>query len=71
MLMGLPANVRGIVTGLSITYVKKARGTLTAECSCDVPTVTAETQFDVHAVMRDAAGDVVARAIVNWRLAPR
>jgi len=70
MLMALPASVRGIVTGLSITYLKKARGTLTAECRCEVPNVQAETSFDVHADIRDEAGDVVARATVTWRLAP-
>lgn len=71
MLMALPSTVRGIVTGLSITYLKKARGTLTAECSCEVPRVTAETQLEVHAVITDPSGDVVARATVTWRLAPR
>jgi acyl-coenzyme A thioesterase PaaI-like protein len=71
MLMALPSTVRGIVTGLSITYMKKARGTLTAECQCDVPVVASETSFDVHTDVRDASGDVVARATVTWLLAPR
>jgi uncharacterized protein (TIGR00369 family) len=71
MLMALPANVRGIVTGLSITYLKKARGTLTAECRCDVPPVNGEMPYDVHATVRDEQGDIVAQATVTWLLAPR
>lgn len=70
MTMALPANVRGIVRGLSIEYLKKARGTLTAECRCAVPGVTSETSVDVHTEIRDAAGDVVARATVTWLLRP-
>ncbi len=70
MLMSIPPTVRGIVTALTITYVKKARGTLTAECRCDVPTVTQDLPFDVHAVVRDASSDIVARATVTWRLSP-
>ena len=68
MLMALPAGVRGIVTGLSITYLKKARGTLTAECRCTVPAVHGDTSCEVQSDVRDAAGDVVARATVTWRL---
>lgn len=71
MMMSLPTNVRGIVRGISIEYVKKARGTLIAECRCTVPTVTGDTNLDVHAVIRDSAGDVVARATVTWLLSPR
>lgn len=71
MLFSLPPTVRGIVTNLSIEYLKKARGTLTAECRCEVPVVTHETSFDVHSEIRDASGDLVARATVTWRLAPK
>lgn len=68
MLTALPPGTRGIVTGLSMTYLKKARGTLTAECRCDVPEVNGQANYDVHAEIRDASGDVVARGTVNWLL---
>lgn len=70
MLMSLPAGTRGIVTSLSTTYIKKARGPLTAECRCELPPITADTTFDLHAEIRDQAGDLVATAIVTWRLSP-
>lgn len=68
MLTALPPGTRGIVTGLSMQYLKKARGTLTAECRCQVPRVEREAQYDVHADVRDESGDVVAKATVNWLL---
>ena len=71
MLVGLPATVRGIVTGLSITFLKKARGRLTAECRCPIPTVTADQTYDAEATITDVAGDVVARATAHWRLGPK
>src|SRR6185436_7086223 len=68
MLMSLPAGTRGIVTSLSTTYIKKARGRLVAECTCQLPEIVGEQSFDVHAEIRDAAGDVVAKATVTWLL---
>jgi acyl-coenzyme A thioesterase PaaI-like protein len=68
MLTALPPGTRGIVTGLSISYLKKARGTLVAECRCSVPEIQGETRYDVQADVRDSAGDVVAKATVNWLL---
>jgi uncharacterized protein (TIGR00369 family) len=71
MLTALPPGTRGIVTELTIAYLKKARGTLTAESRCEVPAITAETRYGATAEIRDAAGDVVARATVVWLLSAR
>ena len=68
MATALPAGVRGIVTGLSIEYGKKARGLLTAESRVTVPDVRGDLEHDVRAEIRDAAGDVVAAVTVRWRL---
>jgi acyl-coenzyme A thioesterase PaaI-like protein len=68
MLTALAPGIRGIVTGLEIAYLKKARGTLTAECRCEVPEVHGPQSVDVTAEIRDPAGEVVARATVHWRL---
>ena len=70
MLMSLPPGTRGIVTALSTTFIKKARGTLTAECTCELPPVLAGTRFDLHTDIRDAAGDIVAKTTVTWLLSP-
>jgi uncharacterized protein (TIGR00369 family) len=66
----LAPGVQGIVTGFSITYVKKARGRVTADCHVDVPTVTAEREQRAEVAITDARGDVVARATATWRLRP-
>jgi len=70
MTVGLPATVRAIVTHLECDYVKKARGRLEATCQCTIPVVTATVDHDIRADITDAAGDVVARITVRWRLSP-
>lgn len=70
MMSGLPATVRGIVTGLSITYHKKARGPLMATSVVQVPEVTGPTEFVVTATIHDASGEAVAEASVQWLLGP-
>lgn len=71
MLTALSPGVRSIVTHIETDFLKKARGTLTAECRATPPAaVPAPTDLVVEAVITDATGDPVARVRVRWRLAP-
>jgi acyl-coenzyme A thioesterase PaaI-like protein len=70
MLVGLAPTVRGIVTGISIEYLKKARGNLVAESIVTLPEVTTPCEHVVTASIRDPQGQVVAEAKVRWRLSP-
>lgn len=68
---GLPASARGIPISLSITYLKKARGTLVAQADVRIPDASKDAEHDFESVISDAAGEVVARATVRWRIGPR
>jgi len=70
MTAGLPADVRGIVTAIELAYHKKARGTLIAECRCDIPVVATRIEVPVTSTVRDPAGDIVVTATVRWLLSP-
>jgi len=70
VLVSLPAGVQGIVTAFSISYLKKARGLLTAECRLSGLDVTAEREYETPVTITDAQGDVVAHATARWRLRP-
>lgn len=68
LLTALPDGIRGIVIQMSMQYVKKARGTIRAVCDVVVPAVSGDMEFDVTADCLDRGGDVVATAVVRWRL---
>jgi len=72
VLVGLPPGVQGIVTGFSISYLKKARGLVTAECrvSGGGLNVTTEQEYEAPVSITDVQGDVVAHATARWRLRP-
>lgn len=73
-LTALPPRVRGIVTELATEYKKKARGTLVAECRAEVPDAFEANQpreQRVEAIIRDRAGDEVARVRATWLLSLR
>src|SRR5262249_23100486 len=66
--MTLPDNARAIPVRLSIDFVKKARGRLTAECTAPAIDASVEREHDLEAILKDASGDVVARATARWRV---
>jgi acyl-coenzyme A thioesterase PaaI-like protein len=66
----LPPDIRSILTALHVEFKKKARGTLTAECRCNVPRVTEAVDYNVTGEVRNAEGDVVAIITATWRLSP-
>lgn len=68
LMTGLPGNVRGIITNLSMDYHKKARGRLTAEATTRQPAIDADTEHEVIAEIKDESGNVVARCTARWRL---
>jgi acyl-coenzyme A thioesterase PaaI-like protein len=70
MMAGLPPTVRGIVTTLSMTYHKKARGTIRAIARVVIPVVSEDRDFDVKAECFDREGVHVATGNVRWRLGP-
>jgi acyl-coenzyme A thioesterase PaaI-like protein len=67
---GLPPTARGIPTALTITFLKKARGVLTAEARCSLPDASREADYDSQSVISDASGQVVVRATVRWHIGP-
>jgi acyl-coenzyme A thioesterase PaaI-like protein len=67
----MPDDARFIVAGMSIDYVKKARGTLRGICECPVPADASRREYQVPVEMFDASGDVVARATLRTLVGPK
>ena len=70
MTLAMPDGARGIVTALSMEYLKKARGVLTAECRAPAFDASVSAQYEFQADIRDESGDVVARATARWLVGP-
>lgn len=67
----MPAHARAILTGLSIEYLKKARGPLAAEARAPVPEGRESEEVVLETEILDAEGDLVARATARWLVGPR
>lgn len=70
MMSTMPADARGILSGISMEYHAKARGQLTAECTAPEITSTERQEFVVVGEIKNAAGEVVATARANWLIGP-
>jgi acyl-coenzyme A thioesterase PaaI-like protein len=70
LMNSLPDQTRGILTGLSIAYIKKARGRLTASCHCEVPVDNRESEVLLNGEIHDAEGDLVAGVKARWLIGP-
>lgn len=66
--IGLPANAKAIVTQLSIQFLKKARGTLTAECRCPILLNNDPRDIEIETSIFNANHEEVARMKVLWKV---
>jgi uncharacterized protein (TIGR00369 family) len=67
----LADDARFIVAGISMEYIKKARGTLTATCTIDVPPSNERVEIAVPVDISDEQGEVVARGTLRTLIGPK
>lgn len=69
----LPASMRWIPKGMTVEYLKKAKGTLHGVATPDLALVESDTGYDlpVTVIVTDAAGDAVFRAKIAMWVSPR
>lgn len=67
----LPEDARFIVAGLSIEYLKKARGTITGHAVCPLFTGNAKEEFDIEVSLVNPHGEEVAHATLRTLVGPK
>jgi len=70
LMNSLPGNMRGILKGFNVEYLKKARGSLLAECHCEIPDGHAEREVEVRCEIRNTTRDIVTVARAQWLIGP-
>jgi acyl-coenzyme A thioesterase PaaI-like protein len=70
LMNSLPPGMRGILIGIEMEYLKKARGLLTAECDCDIPVNTEKREFIIQGQIRNSDNAVVAIGRARWLIGP-
>lgn len=65
----MPATHRGIISAISMRYVKKAHGSITARCQLEpLQWPEADQDLVLHSELYDQSGELVAAAEVSWRV---
>jgi uncharacterized protein (TIGR00369 family) len=67
----MPDDARFIVAGLSIDYLKKARGEVTATCRMPPIATSARTEYAAPVELVDGAGALVARCTLRTLVGPK
>lgn len=67
----LPDDARFIVAGMSIDYLKKARGTITATATCPFFTGSAKEEYEIEVSLQDGKGEEVAHAVLRTLVGPK
>ena len=67
----LPDDARFIVAGMSLDYVKKARGTITGECRIPPIESSAKCEYEVPVTLRDESGAVVVNGTLKTLVGPK
>jgi acyl-coenzyme A thioesterase PaaI-like protein len=66
----IPADARMIITRVELDFVKKGRGTLLSTGRCIPPESSERAHLEVDVVIRDSAGDEVARGWATTLVGP-
>ena len=67
----LPDDARFIVAGMSLDYIKKARGTIIGECHTPPIDSSAKREYQIKITLRDESGDVVVEGTLQTLVGPK
>ena len=67
----LPDDAQFIVAGMSIDYLKKARGRITGHSECPMIKSSATKEYEVPVTLSDQQGDLVVRATLRTLVGPK
>lgn len=67
----LPTDARFIIKGFQVEFLKKARGTITAECRCPIPKTNAQAEYLLEVQAKDSSGELVTRCTMTTVVGPQ